>query len=221
MPHVDLIINGEKWPSATQLTSLLPQPWKWKWYQTEVKKHGWRGWQRCIAVSNRAMKIGTHVHGLVEAEFNGTLYVGHLTEPIRRQKLIVRLAECAIKEMRDDKVVSTETHVQSTEHRLHGTIDYVVQLADGSLSIDDLKTSSSMSSDYPIQLAIYAMGWNEEHADQQIQHGRIRRVDKKAKTPYVQTKEFKDLHYYYPVVQALRVIFDYVNGTGPWSKPEC
>src|SRR6266853_3488119 len=92
--HSDYLINGVKAPSATELTRLLPDDWLWAYYKREVKKHGWRGWQRAKAHSNRAMRLGTHTHGLVEMALTGTKYVPFLDEansipePERRIKLV-------------------------------------------------------------------------------------------------------------------------------------
>ena len=67
MPHQEYIgTDGQKWPSATELTSLLPQPWLMAWYRSAVKKHKWRGWQLCKAQSKRGTIIGSEVHGLIE-----------------------------------------------------------------------------------------------------------------------------------------------------------
>lgn len=261
--HSDFLIDGEKAPSATELTRLLPQDWLWAYYQREVKRirlfkikrpeplfhegvyyefpqeyrrvyAGWRGWQRCKAHSNRAMRLGTHTHGLVEMALTGRAYIpyldnGHtILEPERRLKLVRAWAKALIETTQKDTVKRVEEKVVHTARREHGTLDCLVWDDEiNGLKAADWKTSGSIGIDYPIQLAIYARCWNNEHYDQ-IKVGEIQRVDKELKSKkaqetgehHVQIKRFDNLEQYYPVIDALHVIYDYVNKVGQWKLKE-
>ena len=48
---------------------------------------------------------------------------------------------------------------------------------------------------HAVQLAAYAQAWNEANPNQAIDQGIIVRVDKKAKKPYVQLKEYQGHHF--------------------------
>lgn len=227
MPHSDYIgTDGTKWPSATDLTHMLPQAWLWAWYKREVQKHGWRGWQKCNAVSERGKRIGTHVHGLIEMGLTGKPYFAWLNEtlkipePPRRMAKIHEMAKCVLAEIRVDEVETVETKLISQNYHLHGTTDAIMREEHlPGLMIDDWKTSNQMNTDeFRIQLAIYALCWNEMHPDQMIDRGRILRVDKKAKKTYVQIKRFENLAECIPVIDALRTVWDYANHQGPWAK---
>lgn len=225
MPHQDYIVNGDSWPSATDLTALLPKDWLWAWYRREVKKHGWRGWQKCKAASNRGKRIGTHLHGLVEMGLTGRPYTPYLDyaariiEPKRRLEHLHKMAHKVLEGLRSCDIEKVEEHLVSETLRLHGTVDYILRDELPGLSVDDLKTTVSIDNSMPIQLAIYARLWNGTYPDQRIDRGRIRRADKKSPTQHVQLKEFNQLHFYYPVIDALRVIWDYENKKGPWEPP--
>lgn len=226
MPHSDYIgPDGNKWPSATDLTSLLPQDWLWAWYKREVQKHGWRGWQKCNAISNRGKRIGTHVHGLVEAALTGGTYevwmdaAKRIPEPKRRLDKIHEMAKVLLAEIRADEVEAVELKLISHVYKLHGTTDAIMRDPNyPGVFIDDWKTSNGMSTSFPVQLAIYALCWNEMHPELMTAFGRILRVDKKADKAYVQKKVYEGLQDYVPVIDALRTIWDFSNKQGPWAK---
>lgn len=243
--HSDFLIDGEKAPSATELTRLLPQEYLWAWYQREVKKprywknqatgekyrrgvYGWRGWQKCKATSNRAMRLGTHTHGLVEMALTGKVYIPYLDpakeirEPVRRLRLVDAWAKALVETTQKDTVKHVEQKVVDHARREHGTVDCLVWDDEiGGLKVVDWKTSGSIGIDYPLQLAIYA-----RCAGLEVATGEIQRVDKELKSKkaqetgehHVQVKRFDNLAQYYPVIDALHVIYDYVNGVGLWKK---
>lgn len=237
--HSDFLINGEKAPSATELTRLLPDDWKWSWYHREVKKHGWRGWQRCHAISLRAMRLGTHTHGLVEEAITGKVYVAYLDiaktirEPERRLKLVKAWAKALVETTQRNTWKNVELKVIDRGRKEHGTIDCVVFDDElNAFKIVDWKTSSSIDIGYPIQLAIYARCFNNEEGLSKpfvdVTTGEIQRVDKELKSAkakesgehHVQIKRFENLEQYYPVIDALHVIYDYVNKLGKWKPKE-
>lgn len=224
MPHVDHIVDGDIWPSATNLTHLLPQDFLWSWYKREVQKHGWRGWQKCNATSNRGKRLGTHVHGLVEMALTGKKYVAwldeekQLREPNRRLKQLEAWAKAIVETTQKDTINTIETKIISKSRHEHGTCDATVIDDILGLKIIDWKTSGSMDISFPIQLAIYARCWNEQEPDKLIDVGEIQRIDKKSKKFNVQVKTYQNLSQYYPVIDALHTIWDYVHKQGIWKK---
>lgn len=212
MPHINFTEDGDEWPSATGLTHLLPQEWLLNWYKREVKKHGWRGWQKCEATAERGRRIGTHVHSLVEAMLKGDQY--NTGEPPRRDLKIREMAILLFTNIDKSAILGLEEHLTSDELKIHGTADLICDN-----KIYDWKTSNGMDDKgFPLQLAIYAKCWNEKHPDQPIEWGEINRVDKKARKAYLQNKVYGPLTKYYPVIEALRVVWDYVNRQGSWKK---
>lgn len=212
MPHQDYIgSDGTKWPSATELTSLLPQVWLWSWYKVEVRKKGWRGWQKCLATSKRGMKIGTEVHYMLEC------FIKKEAVPIEiafSRYNSGQFADALFDHVNPlvSEYVAIEPHLVSEELKIHGTADMIVRLEGVTgLVVGDWKTSAAKSETHPIQLAIYAMLWNEMHSDQKIEQGFIARIDKKSKRLGVKIDEYKPLSQYFPVVKALREIYAYTH----------
>jgi len=209
VPHQELIIDGIKYPSATELTALLPQAWLWSWYKSQVRKHGWRGWQLCKAQSKRGMAIGSEVHGLLESFIKKNDY----NELIGKDKYDSQIIADALFDKVNplvDEWVAIEPHLKSEELKIQGTADAIVRMnLTPGLVLLDWKTSAQKSETHPIQLAIYARLWSEMHPDQQIDQGIIARVDKKSKRLTVKLDEYKGLKQYYPIIDALKIIWDY------------
>ena len=218
MPHVEYKgSDGEIWPSATELTALLPKDWVWAWYKGQVKKHGWRGWQKCLATSNRGKRIGSETHACLEwlikqdSDFS----------PSNAEAMEYAKALFDTVGPRIEDVVAVEPHLVSQNLKIHGSADLIVRLnGDTGLWIGDWKTSDKIDIAHPLQLAVYALCWNEQHPDLRIDQGFIARINKKSSSLKVHVDEYKGLKYYFPVVMALRDIWDYIHASGPWKKPE-
>lgn len=209
MPHQSYIgSDGKAWPSATELTSLLPQPWLLAWYKASVKRSGWRGWQKNLAQSKRGATIGTEVHGLLEGFIQKKPFEasGKYESQLFADALFDKVNPMV------DEYIAIEPHLVSEKLKLHGTADIIVRLNGSTgLWVGDWKTSAAKSETHPIQLAIYAMLWNEANPDQMIDQGFIARVDKKSKRLGVKVDEYKPLSQYYPVIKALREIYRYTH----------
>ena len=212
MPHIEYKgSDGTIWPSATELTALLPQPWLMSWYKSSVRKSGWRGWQRCKAQSNRGMRIGTEVHGLIE----GFIKKVPFTE-VSGKYNSEQIADALYDKVNPlvKQYLALEPHVVSEAFKVHGTADAIVQLSEGT-TVLDWKTSAGKSETHPIQLAIYGLAWNETHDQKEwVDRGVIARVDKKSKKLTVHLDVYENLSQYYPVVQALRTVWEYSKGGG-------
>jgi PD-(D/E)XK nuclease superfamily len=115
--------------------------------------------------------------------------------------------------------IEVEPHVKNERLKIHGTADAIARLPEG-ITVLDWKTSASKSETHPIQLAIYALCWNEScgggdiNTDMDsllVNRGIIARVDKKSKRLGVKLDIYENLSQYYPVIQALRTIWSYQN----------
>lgn len=214
MHKKDYIGSDDKvWPSATELTSLLPQDWLWSWYRSSVMKHGRRGWMKCKAQSNRGMRIGTEVHSIIEA-YTGKQDRDYIANIVGKDKYNSQQIADALFDKVNPLVygyVAIEPHVSSTELKIHGTADAIVNMAEG-LTVLDWKTSASRSETHPIQLAVYAICWSEDKKNEPVNRGVIARVDKKSKKLTVHLDVYENLEQYRPIVQALRTIWEYSKG---------
>jgi hypothetical protein len=210
MPHQAYIgSDGKPWPSATELTSIIPQPWILSWYRNSVFKYGKRGWQKNLATSNRGMKIGSLVHGMIEAYITKAPAV-----PYDQKYGADRIADALYDKVNPmvQDYIEIEPKVVSERLKIHGTADAIVRLEHGEgLAVLDWKTGASRSETHPIQLACYSLAWNETHPGLQVDKGIIARVDKKTKALNVHIDTYAPLSQYYPVVQALRTIWAYQN----------
>lgn len=214
MPHVDYIgSDNTTWPSATQLTKMLPADWLWAWYKHEVEKNGWAGWQACKKRSDDGAKLGSEVHAVIENRIKETTVV------VSKEAYEIGSALFTEAAKRVESWEAIEPHLVSQELRLHGTADAVVRLDNETgLYILDWKTSFKKDISHPIQLAIYAYCWNETHPGLTVDTGLIVRVDKKSTKLTVKIDEYKSLKDFYPIIKALRQVWDYANQQGAWQK---
>jgi len=105
--------------------------------------------------------------------------------------------------------VAIEPHVLSEKLKIHGTADAIVRLKDKSeLYCLDWKTGAHKSIAHAVQLAVYAYCWDKEP----VTSGLIARVDKKSKKLTVHIDEYPNLSQYYPIVEALRTLWEFCNG---------
>src|ERR1019366_256921 len=202
MPHIDFIgSDGLAWPSVTQLTRLLPQDWLWSWYRHSVEKKGYQGWLDNKAVSEAGMTMGTRVHSELEELIKTNGQAEACNEALSLYGEVNKTVQ---------EYVAIEPHLICTKHRYAGTADLIVRLEYSTgLWVGDWKTSFTKSDTHPIQLAAYALAWNEMYPDTLIDQGFIARVDKKDDDCRVKIDEYQGLKRYFPVVRALREIYDY------------
>lgn len=214
MPHIEYIgSDGKVWPSATELTYLLPKNFLWAWYRREVEKDGWAGWLRCNATSEIGKKVGTAVHGHIESWTTGKDLLDGVDNSLEIAQALHNVVNPIVEEY-----VAIEPHLKSETLKLHGTADIIFKRKfTPGLRVGDYKTSFSKDKiSHPIQLAIYARCWNEEHPDVKpediIDVGEIFRIDKKKLT--VKTDTYTNLKQYYPAIDALRVLWSHIHEKG-------
>lgn len=207
MPHQEFKgPDGKKWPSATELTHLLPQPWLWSWYKSSVKKNGYAGWEANLRQSEEGKLIGTQVHERLEHLVLKQPTVEYETRAGEYAQAVYNAVNPSIEEY-----IEVEPHLISEELKIHGTADCITRLNyRQGLWVDDYKTSYQKDIAHPLQLAIYAYCWNE-HNEEKIDQGRIIRIDKNSKNLNVKVDEYLGLKQYIPVIKALREIWGFLN----------
>lgn len=198
MPHLDNFkgSDGKKWPSVTELLTIIAKPGLFYWYSQE-------GFQGANDIAEAARQFGRKVHEGIEAGIAGT------EEPklSMRQRELVTRALTWIKES-EFEVIAQEQHVVHEELKYHGTFDVLgtFKSMPDTLFVVDWKSSSSINKDYGIQLAAYAAAWNHMNGktwEDGINHGGIVRLEKKpAKKPQVEAKTFAPLEELMPYVEA-------------------
>ncbi len=208
MPHVEFTgSDGKVWPSATELTGLLPKDWVWAWYERSVKKAGYAGWQANKAKSDEGKRLGTEVHNILDS------FINKLPRP-EASNQGDKLADSLWKAVNPtiDEWVKGDTHVVSNRLKMHGAFDGLVRKRyQTGLVIGDWKTNYSIDPSHPLQLAVYALCWNESNPGQLVDVGEIWRIDKDSKGLNVKIDEYKGLSKYFPLVKALRDIWGYLN----------
>jgi hypothetical protein len=226
MAHSQTFINGVHVPSVTETMGVVGKPFLMAWYKREVQKHGWRGWVKCDATSRRGMRIGTHMHGFIEAGLGGPAYTPWLyedrkiVEPNRRVQLAQTLAKLVLDWLKENKieVVRMEQKLISREDRYGGTFDAVLRFGNV-LIVADWKSSNSLDKWYAVQVAAYIKAWNENNPNEPIDTGVVVRADKKAKKPYLQIVQYNGTRRYYKLFKACREIYDFDRNLGEWEKP--
>lgn len=209
MPHQEYVgSDGKVWPSATQLTGLIPKDWLMAWYKRSVEKKGWQGWLDNLATSEIGKETGTLVHYYLECLTKKQEIKGE--DKYNARSIAQSLYDTVNPTV--EEYVEIEPHLVSEELKIHGTADIIYRkVYTPGLRIGDYKTSYDKDISHPIQLAIYALCWNESHPDQMIDVGDIFRVDKKSARYNVKIDEYTNLGQYYPLVRALRLLWSYTN----------
>jgi len=178
MPHVDLIVDGIKYPSVTEVLGSRPKPWLDKWRA----KWGKRAEQKTLA----ATAIGTAFHAGAEALSKNE---NHFADG-RVFKMLGRFVEWS--EAAGFKAKETELHVVSHTYKYQGTFDATGYLKDRprTLTLFDWKTSAAIYPDMGLQLAAYALAYHEQ-TGREIKRGVIVLVSKSKRSGHkVTVKEF-------------------------------
>lgn len=236
MGHSQTFINGEHVPSVTETMGVVGKAWKfgynpknpeskWGWYTREVKRHGWRGWLKCVAMENRGKRIGTHMHGFIEEGLGGPAYTPWMDEEkkiiegARRVAKAKELANLVLNWLKDNKinVKAKEQKVISRADMYGGTFDAILEFS-GALTLADWKSSNSMDKWYTVQVAAYIKAWNEDNPTVPIKSGVVVRADKKAKKAYLQINQYQNVERYYKIFKACKEIYDFDRGLGEWRK---
>lgn len=203
MPHTDLIIDGEKWPSVTEILNLLAKPSLSKWRE-------WKGTKEADRISKEAAERGKKLHEMVELFLKGeTVVLCGEDEELRP------IFKAWFEWWRDSKYtcVAQELKVISKKYNYGGTYDSLLKDNKDRLVIVDWKFSNNDDRLRWLQLAGYAQAILE-HSGERVKRGMIVRIDKKGK---VHVKECKNLGLYVPLFLGLRKLWDFCNKKGKYN----
>jgi hypothetical protein len=156
--------NESYFPSVTTILKVWP---KFYGYETWLKDLG----HNADIKLKEAGKQGTNVHNGCEALLKGGILEwadenGRAKYTLDEWLMMMRFAE--FWNTYQPELIACETNLASADLQFGGTIDLVVKL-DGKIWIIDIKSSNNLHETYDMQMAAYAMLWNERHPDQQIE----------------------------------------------------
>lgn len=132
-----------------------------------AKREGWEGGRAGKTfeeVFGRDTDIGTLVHKLIEVDIHGD-EPPHI--PSEYQEPVDSAFAAFNKWMQAHKMTFVATELNLVDHdlRVGGTMDAVLRDGDGRLAIGDWKTSRKIRSAYLVQVAIYGLLWDSNHAE--------------------------------------------------------
>lgn len=205
------------YPSVTTVLEAFPKGAQFAIWQKSVGFNG-------DTIVERAANEGSNVHDAIERYLAGEMITYHPYNKTEWQ-CIIRFTEFWTRYA--PQLVASEQIIVSTHYRIGGTID-IVCMINGKRWLIDAKSSNAVYDTHELQLAAYAMMWNEKHPDMPIDHvgilhlkAQTRGEDKKGlkmqgkgwqvvtyDTPYQETYE--------KVFVPLRAVWDHCN---PDYKP--
>jgi hypothetical protein len=152
--------DGLYYPSVSSILNYFP---KNRFFHDWLKDVG----HNAEIIVNKAAAEGTQVHNAIEDFLNGNEIkwldeYGTIKYSLDVWKMILKFADFWNKHK--PELIATEYHLFSDKHKYAGTADLVVKIKN-KLWLLDIKTSNSLHTSYDLQLASYAMAWNENHTE--------------------------------------------------------
>lgn len=207
MPHTELIIDGEKWPSVTEVGAVLSKPFLLYWY-------GKVGTQEAERIKSQTAAFGRNVHEMVETFLT--------TGDVSRKEYTEQETDTFSQwwtwwtEQKTYTVSACEQKVKSTKYKYHGTFDALLQTKSTYEPVlTDWKFSNSDDHYRYLQLAGYAQAYHEEHGVK-LQKGLIVRIGKDG----LKLTEVNNLQKYVPAFLAARKLWDFVNQKGDFAREQ-
>jgi hypothetical protein len=169
--------EGIYFPSVTYILSYYP---KGKQFENWLKSVG----EDADFVAQEAAERGTNVHRAIEKMLEGfePTWIdesGFVNYSLDEWLMIVRFAD--FWNTYKPKLIKSEYHTFSNNHKFAGTIDLVIEL-NGELWVIDIKTSNSLHTVYELQTAAYVESWNE-HNDNKVTKSGILWLRAKTRKP--------------------------------------
>lgn len=149
--------DGNYYPSVTTILDAYP---KGKRFEQWLKDMG----NEADDVVERAAKQGTNVHEAIEALLKGEK-IEWKDYTLDEWKMILRFEE--FYNSSNMLIIAAEVNIVSTTIGVGGTIDIVCKI-NGERWLIDTKTSGDIYDNHFVQLATYAMMWNEKYPDERI-----------------------------------------------------
>jgi len=167
------LADGTKVPSVTTILGRFKESgalMQWAF------KQGQSGAVSLYEQRDKAADIGTVAHAMVEAHLTGgspndVLSASGLPAEGASKASTAFLAFLTWETQQNAQVISAEAPMISERHRYGGTPDLVMRTGDGRLAMADIKTSNGIYREYLIQVAAYALLWDECHPDDKITGG--------------------------------------------------
>lgn len=197
MPHTELIVNGERWPSVTEIIGTLQKPGLENWREAV-------GEEKANEISHASANRGRQFHGLIEKFLRGEA-VSFCGEDSLRDAFKVWFAWW---QEGTYICVDQELKVISKKLKYGGTLDAVLRNKESKLGIVDWKLSNSDDPLRAFQLAAYAIAY-EEQTSKNIDFGMIVRIEMKRDRHKVLTPRlctpwiYTDLNLYKVMFKAL------------------
>ena len=150
--------NDKYYPSVSSILNYFP---KNQFFHNWLKDVG----HNSEIIAQKAAYEGTQVHNAAEKFINGEEInwldeKGTVLYNLDVWKMILKFAE--FWNTYKPELIATEYHLFSDQYEYAGTADLVVKIND-KVWLLDIKTSNSLHTSYGLQLAAYAMAWNETH----------------------------------------------------------
>ncbi len=177
--HSNFIVDGIRYPSVTEILGAQPKPWLDMW----KAKWGILADRKVQAACN----IGDDFDSAVTHRVNGVEYEATYRRTWKMLLKFIKVFEIPYYFV--PEVV--QIHVVSNAYKFHGTFDAIGRInGKDELCLFDWKTSSSIYPDYALQLAAYAIAY-EEQTGIKIKRGFIVHVSKDKPHHDVTVKEYK------------------------------
>lgn len=150
--------DNKYYPSVTSVLNYFP---KNKFFHEWLKDVG----HNADIIASKAAAEGTQVHSAIESFLNGNEInwldeYGNAKYSLEVWRMILKFAE--FWNTHKPELITTEYHLFSDAHSYAGTADLIVRL-NNQVWLLDIKTSNSLHTSYDLQLAAYAVAWNETH----------------------------------------------------------
>ncbi len=175
----NFIVDGVRYPSVTEILSSGPKPWLDKWH----KKWGVLADRKLQCANN----IGDDFDATATDLVNGVIRI----PDYRRVVMMIENFYKGFYLPYTFVCEAVQLHVVSKNHWFHGTFDAVGYVkGKPELCLFDWKTSAQIYPDMALQLAAYAIAY-EEQTGIKMKKGYIVHVSKDKPTHRVTVKEYK------------------------------
>lgn len=165
-------------------------------------KQGQSGAASLYEERDKAAEIGTLAHAMCEAHLTGgdpAAVIANVPAEHAQKAQTAFSAFLSWMGSQTATVISAEAPMVSEAYRYGGTPDLVIRDRDGRLAMADIKTSNAIYREYLVQVAAYALLWDECHPDDPITGGfHILRFGK-------ESADFE--HRYFPALDEAREMF--------------
>jgi hypothetical protein len=229
MAHSPTIVEGEYWPSVTEVANVLDKPHLRKWYGTH-------GWDACEKQKEESAERGRALHADVEKALQDYA--------CGRSAAFSQWVDAAIRwcEITGFQPESFESHVKSAKYRYGGTYDCLGSMPHISAKVlVDWKFTGAVYDSNPLQGAGYAKAIEESsyakvgefrvirfyELKREAKADKIKSRDKgvvrfnrysfKGLKVFIEEAVYTDLDFYFQEFERCRGLWDYVNKKGAWA----